>query len=196
LRITEGGKENIERQNQNTTHQISETVRNKTDVHINFFLRMTDTMTSQNIDLPSWDILYICVKISLFSYYLYKREYVTAQCIFDGTARALRSTYPCAAYDSERDNCECYLEGGASDECLPTAGTGVLGPAGGLVQLLVRAPMAALCELSPAICARIGTLTRMDAPMLHQQLTPGKEFSAVLTTMALRDWSGLRRLAH
>jgi hypothetical protein len=27
----------------------------------NFLLRMTDTMTSQNIDLSSWDILYMCV---------------------------------------------------------------------------------------------------------------------------------------
>jgi hypothetical protein len=46
-----GGKENIAR-------QISETVRNRTHVHINFFLRMADTMTSQNIDLSSWDSLY------------------------------------------------------------------------------------------------------------------------------------------
>jgi hypothetical protein len=55
---TEGGKENIARQIQNTARQISETVRNRTHVHINFYLRMTDTMTSQNIDLFSWDILY------------------------------------------------------------------------------------------------------------------------------------------
>lgn len=99
---------------------------------------------------------------------------------------------PCAACNSER----CYLEGGACDERLPTAGTGVLGPAGRLVQLLVRAPMAALRKLPPAVSTRIGTLTRVDAPMLHQQLTPGKEFPAIFTTMALRDWSGLRRLAH
>jgi hypothetical protein len=30
-------------------------VRNRTHVHIHFLLRMTDTMTSQNIDLSSWD---------------------------------------------------------------------------------------------------------------------------------------------
>jgi hypothetical protein len=44
----DGGKENIAR-------WISETVRNRTHFHINSFLRMTDTMTSQNIDLSSWD---------------------------------------------------------------------------------------------------------------------------------------------
>ena len=27
--------------------------------HVYFFLRMTDTMTSQNIDNSSWDILYL-----------------------------------------------------------------------------------------------------------------------------------------
>jgi hypothetical protein len=38
---------------------ISETVRNRTRVHIyTFLLRMTDTMTSQNIKLSSWDTLY------------------------------------------------------------------------------------------------------------------------------------------
>jgi hypothetical protein len=39
---------------------ISETVRNRTHIYIyiyNFLLRMTDTMTSHNIGLPSWDIL-------------------------------------------------------------------------------------------------------------------------------------------
>jgi hypothetical protein len=46
--ITVGGKENIAR-------QISETVRNRTHVYIKFFLRMADTMTSQNIDISSWD---------------------------------------------------------------------------------------------------------------------------------------------
>jgi hypothetical protein len=51
-RIKAGRKENIAR-------QISETVRNRTHVHINFFLKMTDTMTFQNIDLSSWGILYI-----------------------------------------------------------------------------------------------------------------------------------------
>jgi hypothetical protein len=34
---------------------ISETFRNRTRVHIQFLLRITDTMTSQNIDLSSWD---------------------------------------------------------------------------------------------------------------------------------------------
>jgi hypothetical protein len=47
----EGGKENIAR-------QISETDRNRTHIHINFFFRMADTMISQNIDLASWDTLY------------------------------------------------------------------------------------------------------------------------------------------
>jgi hypothetical protein len=36
-RITAGGKENIAHQIQNTARQISETVRNRTHVHINFF---------------------------------------------------------------------------------------------------------------------------------------------------------------
>jgi hypothetical protein len=53
-----GGKENIARQIQNTARQISETVRNGTHIHINFFLRMTDTVTSPIIDLSSWDTLY------------------------------------------------------------------------------------------------------------------------------------------
>jgi hypothetical protein len=38
---------------------VSETVRNRTHVHIKFLLRITDTMTSQNIVFSSWDILYI-----------------------------------------------------------------------------------------------------------------------------------------
>jgi hypothetical protein len=54
----EGWEENIARQIQNTARHISETVRNRTHVHINFFFRMTNTMTSQNIDLSSWDTLY------------------------------------------------------------------------------------------------------------------------------------------
>jgi hypothetical protein len=37
---------------------ISETVRNRTHVHIHYLLTMSDTMTSQNIHLLSWDILY------------------------------------------------------------------------------------------------------------------------------------------
>jgi hypothetical protein len=37
---------------------ISETVRNSTHVHTKIVLKMTDTMTSQNIDLSSWDNLY------------------------------------------------------------------------------------------------------------------------------------------
>jgi hypothetical protein len=36
----------------------SENVRDRTHVHINFLLRITDTMTSQNIDRSSWDTLY------------------------------------------------------------------------------------------------------------------------------------------
>jgi hypothetical protein len=55
----EGGKESIAPQIQNTAQQISETVRNKTHVHINSFLRMADTMTSQNTDLSYWHTLYI-----------------------------------------------------------------------------------------------------------------------------------------
>jgi hypothetical protein len=56
--MTVGEKENIARQIQNIAPQTSETVRNRTHVRINFFFRMTDTMTSQNIDLSSWDTLY------------------------------------------------------------------------------------------------------------------------------------------
>jgi hypothetical protein len=51
---------------------ISETVRKRTHVHIKFLLRMTDTMTSQNIVLSSWDTLYNAYnsnwKVSLISY--------------------------------------------------------------------------------------------------------------------------------
>ena len=59
-----GGKDNTGRPSQTTIQSngsISETVRNRTHVHTKFFflLRMTDTMTSQNIDLSSWDTLYI-----------------------------------------------------------------------------------------------------------------------------------------
>jgi hypothetical protein len=57
-RIMLGGKENIACQIQNTARQVSETVRNRTHGHVNFFLRVTDTMTSQNIDLSSLDIIY------------------------------------------------------------------------------------------------------------------------------------------
>jgi hypothetical protein len=56
--ITVGGKENIAR-------QISETVWNRTQVHINFFLRMTDTMTSQNIDLSSWDTCMLPLSVQI-----------------------------------------------------------------------------------------------------------------------------------
>ena len=59
-----GGKDNTGRPSQTTIQSkvsISETVRNRTHVHIKFLLRMTDTMTSQNIDLTSWDTLYMCV---------------------------------------------------------------------------------------------------------------------------------------
>ena len=90
----------------------------------------------------------------------------------------------------------CYLQGGASNKRLAATRTGMLGPAGWLVQLLVRAPMAALCELSSAVRARIGSLSCVDAPVLHQQLAPRKAFSAVLTSVALRDWSRLRRLVQ
>jgi hypothetical protein len=38
---------------------ISETVRNRTHVQYTFLLRMTDSVTSQNIDLSSWDTMYI-----------------------------------------------------------------------------------------------------------------------------------------
>jgi hypothetical protein len=50
-RTTKGGKEN-------TARQTPGTVRNRTHVHINFVLRITDNMTSQNIDLSSCDTLY------------------------------------------------------------------------------------------------------------------------------------------
>jgi hypothetical protein len=43
----------------NIHSSLSETVRNETHVHIYFLFRMTDAMTSQNIDLTSWDTLYI-----------------------------------------------------------------------------------------------------------------------------------------
>ena len=57
-----GGKDNTGRPNQTTLESngsISETIRNRTHVHIKFLLRMTDTMTSQNIDISFWDTLYI-----------------------------------------------------------------------------------------------------------------------------------------
>jgi hypothetical protein len=76
----EGGKENIARQIQNTARQISETVRNRTHVHTNIFFRMTDTMTAQNIDLSSWDTLYI---------YLY-------MCVKECCSRAWRNVSTCA----------------------------------------------------------------------------------------------------
>jgi hypothetical protein len=56
-----GWKDNIERQIQTTIQwnsSISETVRNRKHVHIQFLFRIADTVTSQNIDLSSWDILY------------------------------------------------------------------------------------------------------------------------------------------
>jgi hypothetical protein len=62
-----GLKDNIGCQIQTTVQwnsSISETVRNRTHVHIHFFLlRINDTMTSQNIDLSSWDTLYISAGI-------------------------------------------------------------------------------------------------------------------------------------
>jgi hypothetical protein len=57
-RITVGRKENIARQIQNIERQISETVPNRTHVFMDFFLRMTDTLTSQNVDISLWDMLY------------------------------------------------------------------------------------------------------------------------------------------
>ena len=45
--------------NVHSNSSISETDRNTTHVNITFLLRMTDTMTSQNIDLSSLDTLYI-----------------------------------------------------------------------------------------------------------------------------------------
>jgi hypothetical protein len=56
-----GGKDNIGRQIQNTvlwSSSILETVGNRTCTYT-VLLRMTDTMTSQNIDLSSWDTLYM-----------------------------------------------------------------------------------------------------------------------------------------
>jgi hypothetical protein len=54
---------------------ISETVRNRTHVHVKFLLRMTDTMTSQNIVLSSWDILYnSCTGIYKFGNNTYPRR--------------------------------------------------------------------------------------------------------------------------
>jgi hypothetical protein len=62
-----GRKATIERQILNTARQISETVRDRTHVHINFFLRMTDTMTSKNIDFATWDTLYsFCCRQSFY----------------------------------------------------------------------------------------------------------------------------------
>jgi len=103
-----------------------------------------------------------------------------------------------SVHNSETDNCKTsfYLQRGASNKRLAATWTGMLGPAGWLVQLLVCAPMAALCELSPTVRARIGSLSCVNAPMLYQQLAPGKAFSAVLTFVALRDWSRLRRLVQ
>jgi len=60
-RSTAGGKDNIWRQIQTTVQSvifISETVRNRTHGRIHFLLRLTDTMTSQNIDLSFWETQY------------------------------------------------------------------------------------------------------------------------------------------
>jgi hypothetical protein len=59
---------NIAHQIVNTAPQTSKTVRNRPHVHINVFLRMTDTMTTQNIDLSSWDTVYITS--SFHGYYM------------------------------------------------------------------------------------------------------------------------------
>jgi hypothetical protein len=62
-----GGKDNTGRPSQTTIQSngsFSETVRNRTHVHI-FFLRMTDTITSQNINLSSWDTLYMLQQVGI-----------------------------------------------------------------------------------------------------------------------------------
>jgi hypothetical protein len=67
-----GGKDNTERSSQTTilsNGSISETVRNRTHVHIKFLFRMTDIMTSQNIDLSSWDTLYIYWRLCQWTLY-------------------------------------------------------------------------------------------------------------------------------
>jgi hypothetical protein len=66
---------------------ISETVRNRTHVHINFFLRMTDTKTSQSIVLSSWDTLYMGCALG------------TGECV--GW---------CSAVGVRRGLCESYIE--------------------------------------------------------------------------------------
>jgi hypothetical protein len=48
---------------------ISETVRNRTHVHIQFLLQMTDTKTTKNTDLSSRDSLYT-VCLIFFGYFL------------------------------------------------------------------------------------------------------------------------------
>jgi hypothetical protein len=57
-----GGKNTTGRPSQTAIQSngsILETVLNRSHVHIKILPRMTNTMTSQNIDLPSWDTLYI-----------------------------------------------------------------------------------------------------------------------------------------
>ena len=57
-----GGKDNTVRPSQTTIQSndsISETVRKSHMFVESFLLRMADTMTSQNIDLSSWDTLYM-----------------------------------------------------------------------------------------------------------------------------------------
>ena len=56
---------------QTTLHSdsfISETVPNRTHVHMNFLLGMTDTMTYQYIDLFSWYIrsVYVCMYVCMY----------------------------------------------------------------------------------------------------------------------------------
>jgi hypothetical protein len=66
-----GVKDNIGHQIQTPVQwnsSISETIQNRTHVHIHFCTGMTDIMTSHNIDISSWDILYygsVCVAHSL-----------------------------------------------------------------------------------------------------------------------------------
>jgi hypothetical protein len=46
---------------------VLDTVRSETHLYIQFMLRMTDAMTSQNIDLSSWDTLYSSSWDTLYS---------------------------------------------------------------------------------------------------------------------------------
>jgi hypothetical protein len=58
---------------------MSETVRNRTRTFIIFLLRMTDTMTSQNLDLSSWDILYNYTWCEAFTTTVYSEVFLNDQ---------------------------------------------------------------------------------------------------------------------